>query len=84
MIIQYVIVSVEREDDMSPCYFCSWHSFSQYFSTLERARLFNTVKEADKYASTELFTLKSAYEIRAVNVSVCLSTMVETRSLRYA
>jgi hypothetical protein len=55
--MKYLIRSLERHDDQSPCLFCAIHGYSPFFVRSEdKARKFDSESEARVYALKELFT----------------------------
>jgi len=58
---KYVIRSNERSEPH--CYFVAIHGYSPYFSTLDKARQFDTRESATEYAIQELFTTSAAFDV---------------------
>lgn len=57
--MKYIIRSLLRYDNGEPAYFCAIHSFTPFFTDINKAKQFDSKVEAEQYALKELFTHKA-------------------------
>lgn len=65
---QYVILSVERRAPNG--YFVAFHGYTPFYSSIDKARRFNSKCAAKQYADNELFTSPDASFIEEVSVEL--------------